>query len=305
MKSGMKTLYVSDMDGTLLDSSSQLPESTVARLNEAIARGALFTVATARTPATLSVLLKDVDLNLPAIVMTGSTIWHRDSNTYTLTHHFKPETARRILDVYREQQLPSFIYTLRDNMINIYHYGPLSPLEKDFIADRLHTPYKRFHLSPLQQKMLAGESLTNEESLRIWEESMNHIPAKISDAVLFFAMQNEKIGRPAYEHLREIEDINPMFYFDTVYPGNAMIEAFPGAATKAKAIKALAKNLGAERIVVFGDNRNDLPMLEIADLAVAVENAIPEVREAADIVIGSNDSGAVADFILRDLSQTD
>ena len=79
-----------------------------------------------------------------------------------------------------------------------------------------------------------------------------------------------------------------------------MIEAFPPGATKALAIRRLARTLGAERIVVFGDNRNDLPMFEIADLAVAVSNAIPEVLERADIIIGDHNSSAVAEFILSD-----
>ena len=45
------TLYVSDLDGTLLGADSHLSVASCAMLNEAIAQGALFTVATARTPA--------------------------------------------------------------------------------------------------------------------------------------------------------------------------------------------------------------------------------------------------------------
>ena len=41
-------------------------------------------------------------------------------------------------------------------------------------------------------------------------------------------------------------------------------------------------------------------MMQVADVAVAVSNAFPEVKEAADIVIGSNDDDAVAKFILED-----
>lgn len=298
----MPTLYVSDMDGTLLDSNTRIPDSAVKRLNEAILHGALFTVATARTPATLANLLKDVDTRLPAIVMTGATTWNPSTGEYTNTHHFPAESAREILDVYERHHLPSFVYTLRDNIINIYHYGPLSELEKDFIRVRLSSPYKRFHLSPLQTRQLNGQPLSQSDNQNIWRESMDFIPEKISDGVLFFAMQPAETGAPAFKDLRKIDNINPIFYFDTVYPGNAMIEAFPHAATKAKAIKSLAKKIGADRIVAFGDNRNDLPMLRMADVAVAVENAIDEVKSEADIIIGSNNEGAVADFIFNDFN---
>ena len=53
-----KTLYVSDLDGTLLDNTSRVSPATSAMLNETIAGGALFTVATARTPATVQPLLQ-------------------------------------------------------------------------------------------------------------------------------------------------------------------------------------------------------------------------------------------------------
>ncbi len=73
--------------------------------------------------------------------------------------------------------------------------------------------------------------------------------------------------------------------------------------TKANAVRRLARNIGAERIISFGDNVNDLPLMEIADVAVAVGNAVPEARQAADIVIDTNDTDAVARFILDDMNR--
>lgn len=54
----MSTLFVSDLDGTLLQPDARLSEETVALLNSNIDRGALFTVATARTPATVAPILE-------------------------------------------------------------------------------------------------------------------------------------------------------------------------------------------------------------------------------------------------------
>ncbi len=241
-------------------------------------------------------------MNIPAVVMTGATTWNPVDNSYHNTHHFNPETAQSVLNVYQSHKLPTFVYTLRDDMINIYHLGPLSCLEKDFIRNRLSSPYKRFILTPAQEETMnrLGDDYNPDLTEKIWEESINNIPQNLNDGVLFFAMQPAESGEPVFKDLRKINDINPMYYFDTVYPGMAMIEAFPAAASKANAIKHLAKTLGAERIVAFGDNRNDLPMLKLADVAVAVENAIQEVKNEADIIIGSCNDCAVADFILND-----
>jgi hydroxymethylpyrimidine pyrophosphatase-like HAD family hydrolase len=50
---------------------------------------------------------------------------------------------------------------------------------------------------------------------------------------------------------------------------------------------------------VYGDNLNDLPMMAVADLAVAVDNALPQVKEAAHITIVANSDDAVARHILN------
>ncbi|MDE5551668.1 MAG: HAD family hydrolase [Muribaculaceae bacterium] len=279
-----KTLYITDMDGTLLDSSSRISERSASLLNRAIDSGALFSIATARTPATVSVLTRHVNLRLPLVVMTGVALWHRDTNVYTDVCHFDPETVNQIREVYRHCDLPAFLYTLRDNMIYIYHSGPLSATERHFVAERAHSPYKRFLMSP------DGES---------------DIPQLIDDAVLFFAMQPTEPAQRAYGMLRDVAGVNPICYYDPTYgPGLSMSEAFPADASKANATRKLARRCGAERIVAFGDNANDIPLLQLADVAVAVENAIPEVKEIADIIIPDNNMDSVAEFILDDYLQT-
>ena len=68
----MKTLYVSDLDGTLLNSNSAVSENSKAIINKVIEKGLLFSVATARTPATVMKLLEDVNIQLPMVLMTGA-----------------------------------------------------------------------------------------------------------------------------------------------------------------------------------------------------------------------------------------
>ena len=77
-----KTLYVTDLDGTLLSSDSVVSVRSVDIINELIERGAMITVATARTPATVANLLADMCLSIPAIVMTGAATYNLVSGRY-------------------------------------------------------------------------------------------------------------------------------------------------------------------------------------------------------------------------------
>lgn len=67
---GLKTLYISDLDGTLLGNDAAVSPESTEMLNEAISAGAMFSVATARTPATVASILSDIDTRLPMAVMT-------------------------------------------------------------------------------------------------------------------------------------------------------------------------------------------------------------------------------------------
>ena len=54
-------------------------------------------------------------------------------------------------------------------------------------------------------------------------------------------------------------------------------------------------------IIAFGDDYADIGMLELCGTGVAMGNAIDEVKESADIVIGSNDEDGIADFIEKEI----
>jgi len=71
----------------------------------------------------------------------------------------------------------------------------------------------------------------------------------------------------------------------------------PKAASKANAIRQLRNKLGYEKLVVFGDGKNDVDMFELADEAYAVANAVPELKERATAVIGGNNEDGVAKWL--------
>lgn len=82
------------------------------------------------------------------------------------------------------------------------------------------------------------------------------------------------------------------------YPMN--IEVMDARADKGSALAWLCGRLGLDAggAVAFGDNINDIPMIEAAGTGVAVGNAEPEVRAAADAVCGGNGASGVGTWLL-------
>ena len=70
-------------------------------------------------------------------------------------------------------------------------------------------------------------------------------------------------------------------------------------ATKDQGVTSLLRVQGMEdpRLVVFGDQINDIGMFRMADEAYAVAGAAPELAEHATAIIGSNDDDAVARWL--------
>lgn len=276
-----KTLYVSDMDGTLLDLDSKISTRSREMLNQAIRSGAKFTVATARTPATVVSLLSGIDINLPAIVMTGSALWNFNESRFFNPMFIPRECVERMREVYESHKLPYFIYTLHnDKVIRIYHRGSLSDIEQEFIGERSSTPFKE---------------------MAIPTDGNSELPRNLDNVLLFYSMQPSGNIERVYDTLRTTVDCNPFYYHDIFGEDTGILEVFAPGCDKAAAVRRMASETGAERIVVFGDNVNDIPMMRQADVAVAVGNAAEVVRKEASVVIGCNYEDAVAQWILDDM----
>lgn len=97
-----KTLYVSDMDGTLLGSDGRVSDRTAGIITRLSYLGVPITVATARTPATVRPLLAQTHTIVDAVVMTGAATWSRADNVYTDVHYMPAADVRRGLDLCAE-----------------------------------------------------------------------------------------------------------------------------------------------------------------------------------------------------------
>ena len=273
------TLYVSDLDGTLLNSHTLVSEKTANLLNQLIAeKQLLFTVATARTPATVSKLMSEVHTNLPYIVMAGAALWDNERKEYSEKQAIDNAIVDQLLHSYEPYDIQPFVYRIHGNCINAHHSPKLTTGERTFIEQRLQSPLKRLITSGVSQK------------------------DQMDVAVLIYSMGKFNTLRAIADDIEQqgiactIMCYHDIFDYDLGY-----LEIYAANTTKAAAIEHLAAEIGAGRIVVFGDNLNDIPMMKMADWSVAVGNAFDEVKACADEVIGMNNEDAVARWITEDL----
>lgn len=88
-------------------------------------------------------------------------------------------------------------------------------------------------------------------------------------------------------------------YQKDIYTNEQWLEIMPKAASKSNAITQLKKLLGCDKLVVFGDGKNDIDMFEIADECYAVKNAHEEWKRKSTAIIESNDDDGVAKWLIQ------
>lgn len=274
-------LFISDLDGTLLDTNARVSNTTARIISELSHRGALISVATARTPATVDPLLAHTFTTLPAIVLTGAAMWSRVHRCYQHTSLIDQGAAVEAIASLRAAGINPFIYSLRgNNMLDVHYNGTMSPREEKFANDRRGLTLKKLHIN--EPAGLAG-----------------YIP----DTILIFAIGPAESILAQAEVLKANPGLSISAYLDNYNHGSGIMEILAAGVSKASAVLSLKQMTGAEHLTVFGDNLNDLPMMAVADTSVATANAMPQVLEAADIVIGPNSEDAVARYILKTLSE--
>ena len=91
----MKTLYVTDLDGTLLRTDDTVSPFTINTVNGLVDKGMLFTYATARSLVSASVVTKGLSARIPVIAYNGAFIYNAETGIPLYSLFFTPEDLYR------------------------------------------------------------------------------------------------------------------------------------------------------------------------------------------------------------------
>lgn len=264
-----------DLDGTLLNKSSQISsftKETLALLGE---KDIAFTVATGRTMHSAQFVLEGQSFLLPHIYNNGVAIWDPSGNALTLENLLAPSEVNLIIEHAVKNNITPFINTVNMDSPNhehvIYHSTPKYQVERDLIVK---------YFSRTKAKLATIESLP--ATAHITNISM------IGDAALVYDM---------YQQLNMHDEL--IAYSGPAIEGDEYrwMDVHHKLASKGSAVELLRNQLGASNVICFGDSDNDLSMFELADEAYAPSNAKPYIIDAATSVIGHHDEDGIARFL--------
>ena len=268
----MKTLYVSDLDGTLLDRNSRISDCSLQVINGLVEQGMLFTYATARSLVSARVATQGLSTKVPVIAYNGAFIFDAATGHPIAREDLSPAAAQQAMATAQSLGLQPMVYAFVEGVERLsYLQGQENPGMLRYLASRQGDP----RLRPVQtvQELSAGDIFY-----------LTFIGGEAPMARLHGLLQGD-------DRLRCTLAEEPSC------PGEYWCECMPPLATKAHAIEKLRTLWQCDRIVSFGDGLNDLPMFRLSDECYAVANAHPAVKAAATGIILSNEEDGVANWL--------
>lgn len=277
-----RTLYLSDLDGTLLNAQGELSERSRSGLLELLDRGVNFTVASARSHFSISKLFGDIPFALPIIEFNGAFLTDYKTGEHLEVNSLGKELGEEIYDLVLKAGQRPFVCS---------YNGEEDCLHFDEIANGGMAWYEKRRRDagdPRLRQTVDLRATMGEEvvSLTVMDQGESKIRA-------LYEQLHEKYGR-----------LLQLYCYENEYsPGTWWLTIHHEKASKHIAMQSLKERFcaGAE-LVALGDNINDIEMLRSADRAIVVENAVPEVLQVASTVIGDHDKNSVIDFLERDSS---
>lgn len=252
-------LFVSDVDGTLVDKDKKLSAATIDAVAGLRAAGIAFTIISARPVSGLRAIAETLDLNGPMAAFNGGTLFYRDGR---IAHHatVAPDVARGAIALAKDA--PVAIWVFADGQW--YASDPDGP----------HTASER--VSSAQEPVAIG----NVEALLDRADKIT------------FVSDDECQLRELAEHVRaNFGDLATVMQSQRYYLDVTALSADKGHGL-ALLSEAFGVNFG--NIAAIGDQANDVPMLERAGLAIAMGNAPDAVKAKAHHVTRTNAEDGVA-----------
>lgn len=297
-----KMLYVSDLDGTLLNSDALLNEDVPKRLNALIEQGLCFTVATARTYATVNSIMKDVNLTCPMILMNGVMIYDPVKKSCIHAEIIERDSVEYILKGRKKFGVTGFAYALSPEISEECSKSEeVSAIDNIGGASRsgrkMATYYEKIATQHMEKFYTERRDLYHKPFSKV--ERLEDISGE--DIIYFSICYEEEVLRPFYEYLKKDERLNLNFYKDVYGDGLWYLEISHKNASKYYGIQKLRKLLHPAAITGMGDNLNDIPLFEACDCSCAVGNAHKEVKERADYILDTNLNAGVVKFLEKEM----
>lgn len=265
-------LLAIDIDGTLVNSRDELTDKTRKALHRACDAGLKLVLATGRRYSRALPLVEPLKIDAPLVTASGALIKCPISHRTLFQATFDRTLLCDLLSVIERRGFEAVLYA------DSYHDG------FDFYCQRLE----------VERPELAEYLALNPGCHRLWPTLMRDPPEGVFAG---FATGTRDEMLALHDELQR--ELPALLYTHVLrsprYIGY-MCEIAPIGVTKWSGIQHVAAewSISPAEICAVGDDVNDIPMIEAAGIGIAMGNAQPEIKAAADYIAPAHDEDGLA-----------
>lgn len=282
----MIKLVACDLDGTLFNSDMIISKENAKAIHQAQENGIEFLVATGRAPRESQLLLKDANIHTGFINLNGALVFDKDGNL-RVKHVIDKKKAKQVVNLLHQNHFYFEIIT-RDNIYTENLNSRISNVAYVMVDLNPGMTFKQ------AVAISAGnKSIMNMSQIDNFNELINNSDQEIMKIIAF-----DSRGHEAFKDI--INNINEMGDLVVTSSSASNIEINNINAQKGIALLEYAKEKGIKReeVAAIGDNLNDESMIRNVGTGVAMGNAVPAIKELAQIETKTNNENGVA-YILH------
>ena len=257
----MIRLIATDLDGTLLNNEHKISDYNKKVISAVNEKGIKVILSTGRPTSAATKFLDDLNIETDMISFNGAMITDRKGNIL-YENNLESSIGKELIEIAKKYK--------------IYYQGFLG---------------ERWNLSDAKSKWLDFYiSIAKINNYIVGFDNMKDF----SFSKFMFIGENEILKEIAEELDKKLKDKVYYAFSRPVY-----LEVHSPKVSKANALCFLLNkyDIKKENVMAFGDNNNDIEMLEIAGISVAVDNAENSVKEKAKYITKSNIENGVGYFI--------
>lgn len=271
-----QAVILSDLDGTMFNSSGEVGSETKRAIKEFIANGGMFGISTGRAPYNALQFTRDTLINAPSIVFNGAAIYDFRDRSYSMLEYVNKSAIRNVIGYCLENipQLNIQIYLPNE----IVYVSDPAFAQADFL--RLHQPCRFISLSDADELP--------------WVKSL-----------LFGTSRETELVEQIIKDSGFLERVGIVHSYTDIVENAKYLELIPKTSGKDQALLRFKKldEIKGRKIIGVGDYYNDAAFMKCSDFSVAPENAIEDVKNIADYIGPDNDHDLIA-YIIRQLIPT-
>lgn len=250
-----------DIDGTLLSDDYQLSGETKDAIHSAKQAGLEIVLCSGRAPRSVFPIMEELGMHGFLITHNGAVTTHSETREVMDEQGFYMDSLFGVVDYCRQ----TGIHTDFCTAFEMY--------TEKIDSQELQGLYEKYHMVPKIVK-----------DAREVKEKLVKFTLFSSNAILSHAQGDlQKMNLP----------------LQAIRSGPTFIDILHRHASKGMALKSLARRLGIpmQHTIAIGNYYNDVDMMRVAGVGVAVSNAPEDVQRQADLVVGSNNDNGVAEAL--------